>query len=140
MFKFVNGAMALFCAVTMWANHVGVNVLDAEKAVSSYSGNVFEYTSTENSFSAHKNGELIGKIPTNQKMNFNSYGCEPFLRCNAVIIAGKTIITYMSLPKPDNMTALHTFFAVAGAATTGIILATAFTPIFLLTGHGKLLA
>lgn len=89
LFKLINGILAVFCVGAMYANHVGVNILSAEKATSSIGNDNFEYQSGENSFSFTKNGKLVGYLPTERKINFKSYSS--ILTCNAVVIGVKSV-------------------------------------------------
>lgn len=70
LFKLVNVFMVVFSICTMFMNHVGVNVLNADAATSSINGDNFEYKTSDNLFMFKKNGKLIGFLPTDRKFNF----------------------------------------------------------------------
>lgn len=106
--------MAVFCVGTMYINHVGVNVLNSEKAISSIGSDDFEYQSSDNSFSVHKNGTLVGKIPTKQKMKIKS--SKALLQPHAIAVAGKVIAAGFAAAAAGS-----TFAAGAGTALTGAI-------------------
>lgn len=70
VFKLVNVFMVVSCLCAAWMNHVGVNIINPGTATSSINGDTFEYTTSDNSFLFKKNGELIGFLPTDQKIKF----------------------------------------------------------------------
>lgn len=112
LFKVVNVFMAVFCTGVMYANHVGVNLLSGEEAISLIGNDVFEYQITENTFSVHKNSNLVGTMPTNKKMKFKS--SKPLLQPTAVLIAGKVIAAGIAAAATGG-----SFAAAAGAAMAG---------------------
>ena len=87
LFKLVNVAMIVFCICSVWMNHVGVNVHNANAATSSVNGDTFEYKTSENSFMFKKNGKLIGSLPTDKKMSIRNDNM--LFQSNVVIVLGK---------------------------------------------------
>ena len=77
--------MAVFCAGVMYTNYVGVNVLSPVEAVSVVNGDVYEYTSGNNSFSIFKNGELVNRIRANGNVEIKQCNT-PFVGCDAVAV------------------------------------------------------
>ncbi len=62
-----------------------MNVLSPIKATSTVNGDVYEYTSENNSFSIFKNGELVNRIRANGNVEIKR--CSPFIGCNAIGVA-----------------------------------------------------
>ncbi len=89
LFYAVNIFMVVFCIGAMCANHTVLNFLNMEEAKCSIGNDIFEYKATENAFSVHKNGNLVGTMPTNKKMQFKS--TKSFLQPHACVVAGKVI-------------------------------------------------
>lgn len=87
LFKIVNIFMLLFCVCSLFFNYSGVNVLNANKAISSIDGNNFEYLTSDNSLIFKKNGNFIGKVSTNKKLSIRNDNI--FFYNNAIIVAGK---------------------------------------------------
>lgn len=118
--------MALLCVGITLMNHIDVNVLNDERAISTGGDNVFEYVTTDNLFSIYKNGEFVGQMPTTRKMHFNSN--KPFLQCNAMAIAGKIIaagVAAQNAGQAFGAAAIAelqaTIGAVGGAAVVGAV-------------------
>lgn len=89
VFKMVNVFMAVICIITLFANQVNVDVLSEDKATSVIGNDVFEYHSSENTFSLIKNGNLFGTLKTDKKIKFQP--SKLMLKPHAVFIAGKLI-------------------------------------------------
>lgn len=87
LFKLVNVFMVVFSICTMFMNHVGVNVLNADAATSSINGDNFEYKTSDNSFMFKKNGKLIGSLPTDKKMSIRNDNM--LFQSNAVVVVAK---------------------------------------------------
>ena len=89
----VNVFMAMFCAGSAFLNRCNVSVLNENKAITSFNGDSYEFSSLDNSFSISQNGKLIGTINTNHKFKFRP--CKnnlPSLQCNGVFVLGKMAV------------------------------------------------
>ena len=104
--------MAVFCAGVMCTNYVGVNVLSPIKATSTVNGNVYEYTSENNSFCITKNGELVNRIRANGNVEMKQCNV-PFVGCNVAAVVAKGATTVAA------GTTIAQCAATAGAAAWG---------------------
>lgn len=86
LFKLVNAFMAVFGICAIFMNHVGVNVLKPDAAVS-MNGNNFEYATSDTSLMFKKNGELIGALPTEKKLSIRNDNV--LFQSNAVVVVAK---------------------------------------------------
>lgn len=108
LFKLVNVFMVVFSICTIFMNHVGVNVLNADAATSLVNGDNYEYKTSDNSFMFKKNGKLIGSLPTNRKMSIRNDNL--LFRSNATVVLGKAVAAF-AIGGP----------AAAAAATVGAL-------------------
>lgn len=117
LFKLVNVFMVVFSICTMFMNHVGVNVLNADAATSLVNGDKFEYKTSDNSFMFKKNGKLIGSLPTDKKMSIRNDNM--LFHSNAGVVLAKSMAAFAIGGPP----------AAAAAAVAGLqeILGGAFT-------------
>lgn len=90
LFKLVNVFMVVFSICTMFMNHVGVNVLNADAATSLVNGDNYEYKTSDNSFMFKKNGKLIGSLPTNRKFSIRNDNL--LFHSNAILVVAKASI------------------------------------------------
>lgn len=89
LFKLVNVSMVVFSICTMFMNHTGVNVLNADAATSIVNGDKFEYKTSDSSFMFKKNGKLIGSLPTDKKLSIRNDNM--LFQSNAAVVSGKVI-------------------------------------------------
>lgn len=87
LFKLVNVSMVVFSICTMFMNHTGVNVLNADAATSLVNGDNYEYKTSDSSFMFKKNGKLIGSLPTDKKLSIRNDNM--LFQSNAVVVVAK---------------------------------------------------
>lgn len=167
LFKLVNVSMVVFSICTMFMNHTGVNVLNADAATSSINGDNFEYKTSDNSFMFKKNGKLIGFLPMDRKFNFaednsilnfntNAIGVGIAAAAGAAVdvggtLAGGALSGAAALAEVPGAAAVEATLAGAGVAaseaaaasaaataTTGAALATIAGPVLIGIGIGIL--
>ena len=86
LFKSVNVFMAVFCTGAMVYNYCGVNVLTQDTAQSDYKGNSYSYKIQDDSFCISKNGQSLGNLKSEKKLEFQK-SVLPNLNCNAAATA-----------------------------------------------------
>lgn len=92
LFKLVNVFLLVFGLCTMFMNYVGVNVHNANAATSSVNGNLFEYSTLDDSILFKKNGNPIGFLPMDKKFSIRNDNL--LFHSNATIVLGKAMAAF----------------------------------------------